>query len=959
MSSRDLIAKIFVLTFFSALIVTSVAGSQFQVYDGSAWLNSNKNVMEVKGTCDANYTSNITFRSPESSNFESFYNVDNISTSELADSSLETGEYNVSLECIPQKENLTLQNKGSKRILLNELKVSVAKDGKGFVNERLENDDTPDFNFKEPAEVILSAEGPEKLTQKMMKGFQFKFPSEADLGDKYQIIEGDKSYKVVLKPLINEYVENLDLHIIFESGTASVKKTLKPDILSWNAVKVGEGNPGRELRYEDIKNGEYSYNLKVSYKGKMPGEKSLEDKNFRLTVKKQKKGVEFPVYVKISDDYTEKAWLKQDEPKEGPGNYKVSLDNLYRIDKLSPGNYKFILEVKYQNRNGGIDEFTVDTLIVDKGSAFSGVVQDSAGNGVKTEMVLRKNDITKKVSAGSDGIYSAEITNDVYDSVSLDFFYRERPGADSSLTIKSPDLGSNTDLGKSGAAIGYQYWSNPKKSLEIPGMSPINMMAAKFAYHIKGGVSNVKIKFNPKDVNPEKIQVYECNYWNFEGKRCLGRWEKVPENKVSINPRTWMANLKRVNLYKTPEGENILMNAYAVGVPSKLTLKGDTPLSINNDKIEAGGTIYVNGTTVTEKGQNIKDVNVTVNLLDEDGSKVKSFESQSDMVGRFSAKGSMPDEKGKYRMKIKLEKSPYVSFEMTSKKAIKTYYTRGIELSTPEKPNLKMGEESKIGLSLKNTGQTTINNIELSVSGLKEEYYGLENVPSELEPESTKIVNLVTDLPEDFCSYPCNPPIIELSVRGEAQGKGLEHQTSMYSQVNQEELKKSKNSSSPQKEKVSASGDGMFSPIQNPVGKFLESQSDVNIALGMILMFSIILVVSVKKKKSTSSNSQRMRGARRSMIQKPKIKSGPGRGKPGIEKKKELQENKMEEAFEKGRKEESEEEIESPDEDLDDEFEDMEEEIGEDEEVYVCEETGEVFDTKEALELYKEMHGLN
>ena len=166
--------------------------------------------------------------------------------------------------------------------------------------------------------------------------------------------------------------------------------------------------------------------------------------------------------------------------------------------------------------------------------------------------------------------------------------------------------------------------------------------------------------------------------------------------------------------------------------------------------------------------------------------------------------------------------------------------------------------------------------------------------------------------------------------------------------------------------------------VVGPTGAFLQRQSSLNIALGLIMIFTMILAAAVKKKKGSNSDRGRF-GGRNSGFQSysgssgnsnfgssrepetgdfgssddfNKSDTGFGSSAPELEGKNSGDQGdwKISESEESGDDGVQEESSSETGEDL--------EEARENPEKYVCEETGEVFDTKSGLKMHKQINGI-
>ncbi len=742
-------------------------------------------------------------------------------------------------------------------------------------------------------------------------------------------------------------IRNLDIEYEYGSGPGALIESFKVPVrvYPWRP-EIIRGDPGRKIRYENL--GTLQYELNIDSAPSYTEDLSEED--FVVSVQD----------LEGNKVYEEKDWVSTGESSDA--EYLLSLNN---VPDLETGKYRFLFEIRKED----IGAVPVDSVRVVKTRQFSGQVRDSTGSGVKTRMTLRNNERTIPVDAGSDGLYSKEISaeGDKYSTVNLKFFDRGQSASDATFNLDGVDLGEESSVGGS-EAVKFEYWENAP--VDVSGINPVNMMAVKFGYNI--GSAKTSMAFNPANINPEDLKVFECSSWNFLGRKCLGDWEQVSGNDVSINYANWRVNIGNLDLHQISEdvGEekDILMNSYLVGTNAQLGLEGEeSPLSLSSGSIVSGGDLEVSGTVISSQGNPVEGANVTVELLnDSEVVDIYSVESGSD--GSFTVSGTVPSRPGDYRLGVELRKDPYKSFETVSDSGIEVFYETGMEIESSERVDIVPGEESQVSFDLRNTGQVPVEEVEVSLEGLEQRFYELDAVPTSLGEGEVQEIVYDVNLPEGFCPYPCgDPPSFNIQVSGMAEGEEQRASTSVFTNlVGQREEDSRVEDTENETEDVNESSDNSTSltgsvqeEVIAPTGAFLQSQSSLNIALGLIMIFSMILAAAIKKNDGDDGRDRRS-GYRQPYSNSRGQKHEPDTGSPAPV------ENKEEESDSSQRdtdvKEESDEETgaegsneESEDAESEDEPDgDTQDEDGK----YVCEETGETFDTKEALEMHRKINGL-
>lgn len=958
--------KIFLLTLLTTLAVTTAAAQEasLEASDNTVWAND----ADVTGdspleyTCSDSKLQNITVAGTD----EKIMAGDGtVSSAEINQNVEGLGEKSFTLYC----KNETIEEPivdSSPSIDVKELDVTVEKEAKGFFGSTV-----GDSGFEDPFEVTVEVEdGAEP--RNVENDVEFGFSSEPHLS----IPEEESIDWVSGVAKIEPYVEesfpvfqssvSLDVTYSGDGNDVSVTNSVGINVYPYKLTGLSGSNERRTISYDNVGDLEYLFDLE---KGEDVSE-DLHDEDFRLNVTRVS-GEDEP-----EDVYEDRKWFKETQP-DGDREYKITLDTI-PPDLTLGEKYRFKAYIQKDGRMTPIHNIRVVNDL-----KFSGVVRDSAGGPVETEMMLKRvNSENIPVNTGSDGTYSTTIEDRDFDTVNLKFYDRGMNAPDTEFQLTDLTLGENPNLGFSSEAIRYQYWENPVADVE--GLEEVNMMAGKFSHQIDGG-AEAFMKFDPQSVNPENLKVYECNSWNFQGRECMTSWDAMGSNDVSVDYSTWRVNLDDLDLHEISEdvtgasNKTVLMNAYIVGTSSELGLEGEAPLSISSQSLAANGDISISGKVINGEGEAVPDANVTVSLR-KDGESFRSFNPTSGPNGGFEAEGKAPSENGRYKVRVDISKNQYQDFRTESSKTVEVYYERGLSMSSSENMNLQLGEESTLSFSLSNTGQQTVEDISVSLTGLEDQYYTKASVPQTLDGEGA--VEVTVDLPSDYCPAPCaSPPVIDLEASGTSGGEDVQASTTLYTNINRDTSQRDtdeqpqeeeEESVSPESPDESGNQTGSFAQgINNVTGNFLKRQSSVNIALGLILVFTLILAAAIRKKTSGQDDRRRSRGRGRpvnggdSRVSKPQV--APGREEGPEEEETDGKEERKEDIEEQDAEPEAEEdqsddkdngdEEEGKDQDSDEE--DLEQFYDEGKDAYICDETGEEFDTKEGLKMHRKINNID
>lgn len=931
-------------------LAAPASAAEITLPDSDVWLNPEQDVVELEYECST--VENITFSTPaEQIEFNPDTDSGALKTSDLRKEDLDTGKYEVKLNCMNES------SPDETSIELKKLNVESKSGGKSFFAAR-----TGQGEFASSPEIDFEIAGNEDINLRDLE-FTSLDPDVSNPDWDFDLETLDMTIEDDFRPTSSGQEDEIEFNVTYDSRI-STDVEVPVEVYPWKPVFIGNDNPGRTVNYDDL--GDLNYHLDIRSAEGFPSE--LHDENFEVKIEDLGTGEE-----RVYEDVIE-------EEPDGEADYRLSLGSMPELDT---GEYRFTFRVTNNGR-----EAPIDSVRVVNSMKFEGQVRDSTGRGVKTDIVMINDDRTVPLSTGSDGRYSAEIGDNMFQTVNLDFFDREKSGSDTSFVLDQVDLGLQAAKGGS-EAIKYQYWENSPVS--VSGLDPVNMMAVKFGHHIGEG-AQASMAFNPSNVNPEQLKVFECTSWNFLGRSCMSSWEKVSSEDVSVNYKNWRVKINNLKLHHISEetgGEeqDILMNAYLVGTNSQLGLRGEeTPLNVNSARIAAGGDLEVSGTVMSSQGSRVENVNVTVELLN--GSKVvRDYTTLSDPDGSFTVNGGAPSTAGEYRMRVHLEKNPYQSFTKLSDSSLEVFYEKGVEISNPDDLHIQLGREEDLAFELENVGQVPVRNMEVSLEGLESDLYKQVSAPETVGVGETSRVVYRLDIPESYCPYPCGqPPRFNVQLEGDALDERVTAMTTVFTQVNrpnpEENTTASETSSQDTENRSDQDSSKSFlssatETVVGPTGAFLERQSSLNIALGLIMIFTMILAAAVKKKKTSDSGRGRF-GGRNSGFQSYSGNSGNsnfGSREPDTGDFGEDITNRESSGFksstpelvdakEANRKDQdnSEKSVDSSTDELEtaeqaENSEDLEE-AKNDPGKYVCEETGEVFDTKTALKMHKQINGI-
>lgn len=799
----------------------------------------------------------------------------------------------------------------------------VIDSGKGIVGEDMVEDSLGNI---EPIQLKIAVRGgsiAERFSPSAenfeLEGNSLNIAGDSDIE---VVSEGDSGIQTTfeLTPSVVSYTDStLDLDVFDDSGNYVDTFEIDPDIKPYSYSI--SSSPKSKIDFETVLRGNYEYVADIQ-KESPGGGGLLDSSDFGLTIKQFDDGGFGPVESNkgsLSEtDFEQEEWLDwSPTPGNNENEYRIFIENMNYINELPDGLYRFDLVLKK-----GEDPVVMDRIQVDKGTVFSGRVQNSQGGGVPTEFFFDGERSVVFESRG-DGKYSQEIKVGNFDYAELEFFDTGSSSYDSKLFLNNPDLSGKTDLGGTGeSSIIFDYYTNPK--VNVPGVDPVNMFSVKFGYDMES-VDRISTKFDASSIDPENLNVFECEDWNFASQKCNQEWssayEKGEDFTVDKSALPYRAVINKVSLFRNPrDGKDILNNAYLLGTAADIELKNEVSVSgASSGRIPAGDNLSISGGIVDKQGNKLGEgYDVRVILGEED----RVFTTETDSNGDFVAEGRAPDETGKYKITVEADPEGFKSLARTFSEPVTVFNEKSVSIDAPRQFSLQRDEEKTIDLKVRNTGQVDLDGVALSFSGLDSSLYsvsrvGLGDIPAGESAET----DLSVEIPD---AYSNAFPSLTVDVSAQADGKEVtdsrkiqlqaqtsSSQTSDGNGTDNQENNTENDSQSDQTGQVNDSGSGGISweaPDVNKItGQFMEERSTINLALGIVTLFLMVVAVAVKKDKENGRGPAGLRN-------RPMSGSSAAASSVNVSASSDSQEDQ-----------------------------------------YVHEESGEVFDTKEGLEMFKEM----
>ena len=531
------------------------------------------------------------------------------------------------------------------------------------------------------------------------------------------------------------------------------------------------------------------------------------------------------------------------------GIYSLKLEKMPQLD--DSGDHE--LEIYFDHEKYGKQE--IGTVYIEKKFNFNGRVSDSDRRAVDAVFTMDSENYFEQFSTDSRGRYNRRIMPGEY-GFDIDF-------QQGSLSLSEVEIERNYS-----AEINYEYFSDPSTlDLNVKGIEPINMMAASFGYPFDQG--RAKMRYNPaKTEDPMDVTVYECVEWNFWGQECISGWDEIDDEDVTLPPTKWIADFP-VTPAETEEygdDKNVLYSAYMVGKIAGMRVSG---LGLNDYKVAVDKEFTVSGNVVTD-GADLENADVEVSILS-NGRTVTKAAGKTNGDGRFEVDMSV-DEPGNFTVKVNAEKGSYEPFQVEMDDEIWIYRESDLGMEVPSQLQVTPGEISTAELKINNEGQTDFENVKLSADGPTLTSFSKSSF-STINAGSSEEVQMNITLPSDFCENGCSKyPQYEITLQGSSENANVNEDYSLQTQIKREET----NTGGSQTEETSSTDDTTDTRNSDdfnvPSADFIQNQSSLNIALGLIVVFSLALAGAVKKKKKDDSDGRGgVRDQRMMNLQRPQV----------------------------------------------------------------------------------------
>jgi hypothetical protein len=374
----------------------------------------------------------------------------------------------------------------------------------------------------------------------------------------------------------------------------------------------------------------------------------------------------------------------------------------FQTPPLSPGTYGLVINLG----RGSLSR--TETRQLDYVIPVHGEVKDADNKGVTGTLKFSKTSYTKVISV-TNGVYSDTVPAGTYEVEATFTKFRARfTGVP--ITSEVANL------------LRFDSFQNTMGGLRVVGGYALEFSQPFQRVYIEAEYDAQKI------TDETELEVYKCGNWNIDARKCNGNWARIASDVNAVSNKASF--------------EVDSLSGFVLGEMSELAVSA----AIDRSEYYFGQAIKLSGVVKDKNNNVVPDAVVTYYI----GSLTGTL--TSDGGGLFSADITVPRSEGKSVMIINASKTFYqpagALMELTILKR------NELGLVFPESPEVKEGETSEIEIKLSNSGDTTLTDVKVTLSGLPGgSDYSPKTISSLLSGEEKTVKILLNPGPEDKKVY--------------------------------------------------------------------------------------------------------------------------------------------------------------------------------------------------------------
>jgi len=348
-----------------------------------------------------------------------------------------------------------------------------------------------------------------------------------------------------------------------------------------------------------------------------------------------------------------------------------------------------------------------DTKSIDYIVEVKGKIVDNNNKGISTQIKFFSGNVEKlRLSTDGSGYYSSSIPPGTYD-VQIIF-------PQSTLYLDYVSVNNFND------PVKYFYSSEDL----VSGIRSAGLFGYEVA--LDYDEANIEMNYNEKNLIDEtQLTIFRCANWNSGRKTCNDNWYEVYGDFDIVR------NLAKLNLTS--------LSAFVVGERKAINVN----FNLDSERYYTDSTIKIIGLVKDIDGNNVDNATVKMYVKNTD---IK-INTSSDNNGVFSIEFKAPKNEGNYTLVLSAEKSPYISF--SSNKNFEVIKSRTVEILIPDTIKLKQGQSFIQEVSIVNTGQANLLNLNISLTGIPFNYFNLTNFIERLNENEENKIFIYFTIPEN------------------------------------------------------------------------------------------------------------------------------------------------------------------------------------------------------------------
>jgi hypothetical protein len=371
------------------------------------------------------------------------------------------------------------------------------------------------------------------------------------------------------------------------------------------------------------------------------------------------------------------------------------------VPSLSAGTYELRSTLSYESSSYS------DTKSIDYIVEVNGKIVDSNNKGISTQIKFFSGNVEKlRLSTDGTGYYSSSIPPGTYD-VQIIF-------PQSTLYLDYVSISNFNDPVK-------YFYSNEDL---VSGIRSAGLFGYEVA--LDYDEANIEMNYNEKNLFDEtQLTIFKCSNWNSGRKTCNDNWFEVYGDFDTVR------NLAKLNLTS--------LSAFVVGERKAINVN----FNLDSERYYTESIVKIIGLVKDLDGSNVNNATVKMYVKN---TEIK-INTSSDNNGVFSIEFKAPKNEGNYTLVLSAEKSPYISF--SGSKNFDVIKSRTVEILIPDTIKLKQGQSFTQEVSIVNTGQANLLNLNISLTGIPTNYFNLTNFIGRLNENEENKIFIYFSIPEN------------------------------------------------------------------------------------------------------------------------------------------------------------------------------------------------------------------